>query len=876
MSSSTPPCSLLFTDDLEAIFEDDFGDDDFSFAQSPSKKNKKDDKTRLKCFSCAGKFKSKDSFSTGSLLTTGYIDDLLQSRLEGQPDRVSVFGVELNDSWLCCNRRIQHVFSIAQNKRPNELDSIVAVIIHELHSLCRLLGPLPVFHSLPHTDSSFSVYFHLHLSVTLNITEIIHIIFTILPYHPSLQRKWLINTTADSEEDLFTQIIQKFILDLLPNAVHTFQRVSLSSCLSVSPWTCSCIAELLVILIHLLQHRQRAFAKPSFWLTVTPILEAVLQDNSMVDECDIGFNEVHIKKIPIKDRVSFSWWFLQCLVLLFNYDSYGNHSKSSQHAGNAFFVETLLKYTWLEREEFVRFHLRCFLVIYEHWDGHMQLMDSIWNHYARNLDKHFHVTNGLQGAQCINLTTSSLLQQVMSYTQEAPEEGHETSYDLFLRIVAAHFCKKNLTTANRALFKGQNIVEANNDRLPGHLTGLLSMLWGDAYCFIKSHSCSLTPPAPQLASIAANYCRLASKQASLPESSVRLFLYLANNEDVNSNVIVKYIDLGVTLSYTSPATFLQSLSDHYRDINDFRGRMVFKQQMQPLFSDVHRHVQFTVEKRPSHEAMQVLYAFMGHMIKSCSSLIYVKSQSDCLLPRILQILLIRRKPLSPLMQTAFCTNGHMFLVGLSHLDFSHDPYLNRKIREIVALFLQANHSEGEHPLLLALSGSRSKEFRKFVLQILCEDYLTQQPVLAIIEQIVKTTVEIDQLAEDASVLLCPLVELIIRDGKSVNFIKFILEAANVQVENSSFIDQLQAQLSTLLMQHFPSHEVKVLRALEPVCRYSPHVMQRLIPMMSSAVKNCEHKRGVSVDKTLRGVYCTLLGYLGREGEEERAKFLSLQ
>lgn len=76
----------------------------------------------------------------------------------------------------------------------------------------------------------------------------------------------------------------------------------------------------------------------------------------------------------------------------------------SQHAGNAFFVETLLKYTWLEvcsnaangdwyiifiiliqREEFVRFHLRCFLVIYEHWDGHMQLMDSIWNHYARNL-----------------------------------------------------------------------------------------------------------------------------------------------------------------------------------------------------------------------------------------------------------------------------------------------------------------------------------------------------------------------------------------------------------------------------------------------------------------------------------------------------------
>ncbi|KAM9382704.1 protein MMS22-like [Phaethornis superciliosus] len=324
-----------------------------------------------------------------------------------------------------------------------------SMLVEELHSLIVHIGHL---YELPSSVlSAFTIQqqakvfppswhlLHLHLDIHWLVLEILHVLGEKM-MGQVVYANHFINLTGENLTNisLFETHCGNLVSDLISLSVNKYIKVRPSEALASHHFSCTCIKELWVLLIHLLDHRNKGSHTECFWSLVNKTLKNIFEMPKS-SETMPGFETIHCK-----DPLSFSWWVITHLASLYQFDRNGSLSEKKQKESNWKFVEELLKKSTDAQagvlEEHLRMHLQCCWTLCSFWDLNLSVVTILWDYYSKNLNSCFTVPwLGLKGLASVSKTSLSMLELVKSCCCE--QQIHtlyesSNSYFIFLIILA--------------------------------------------------------------------------------------------------------------------------------------------------------------------------------------------------------------------------------------------------------------------------------------------------------------------------------------------------------------------------------------------------------------------------------------------------------
>nr|XP_033791664.1 protein MMS22-like [Geotrypetes seraphini]XP_033791665.1 protein MMS22-like [Geotrypetes seraphini] len=324
-----------------------------------------------------------------------------------------------------------------------------SVLVEELYALTLYLGHLC---ELPNNIlGSFTMQnqgkvfppswhlLHLHLDIHWAVLEILHLLGEKTLGQVVYAHQFM-NITGENLTNisLLENHCGSLICDLVSLSVTRYTKVRPSEALTSSPYPCTCIKELWILLIQLLDHRHKGSDTESFWSWLNKVLNGCLQGTGSIE----GINICEI--VQCKDSLGFCWWIITHLALLYHFDRNGNVEEKKQVEPNWCFVEKLLKKCIHTQdgslEDHLRMHLQCCLVLCGVWDANISVVTILWEYYSKYLNSSFNISwLGLKGLINVSKTPFSMLKIVKnccSGTQCTDLYESESSYHIFLRILA--------------------------------------------------------------------------------------------------------------------------------------------------------------------------------------------------------------------------------------------------------------------------------------------------------------------------------------------------------------------------------------------------------------------------------------------------------
>uniref|UniRef100_A0A8C6VGG4 Protein MMS22-like n=1 Tax=Naja naja TaxID=35670 RepID=A0A8C6VGG4_NAJNA len=177
---------------------------------------------------------------------------------------------------------------------------------------------------------------HLYIDIHWSVLEIHHLLGEKMQRQTIYAHRFT-NLTGENLTNisLFEDHCGNLLYDLINLSVKKYSKVRLSEALITHHYTCTCIKELWVLLIHLLDHRNKASLTESFWNWLNKILKKVFEKNNGTDSVSA------FESIPCKDPLSFSWWIITHLASLYHIDRNGYTDEKVD--SNWPYVEDLLK-----------------------------------------------------------------------------------------------------------------------------------------------------------------------------------------------------------------------------------------------------------------------------------------------------------------------------------------------------------------------------------------------------------------------------------------------------------------------------------------------------------------------------------------------------
>ncbi|XP_039212014.1 protein MMS22-like [Crotalus tigris] len=280
---------------------------------------------------------------------------------------------------------------------------------------------------------------HLYIDIHWSVLEILHLLGEKMQRQTIYAHRFT-NLTGETLTNisLFEDHCGNLLYDLISLSVKKYSKVRLSEALITHHYTCICIKELWVLLIHLLDHRNKASLTESFWNWLNKILNKVFEKNN-------GTGAVSaFESIPCKDLLSFSWWIITHLASLYCIDRNGYIDEKKSVESNWPYVEDLLKQSVNNQagilEEQLRMHLQCCLTLSHIWDVNLTIVTIVWEHYSKNLNNPFTIPwFGLKGLANISKTPLSMYELIKSYCSDVHTPDMYiscNSFQFFLRILA--------------------------------------------------------------------------------------------------------------------------------------------------------------------------------------------------------------------------------------------------------------------------------------------------------------------------------------------------------------------------------------------------------------------------------------------------------
>uniref|UniRef100_A0A8C3UQD7 Protein MMS22-like n=1 Tax=Catharus ustulatus TaxID=91951 RepID=A0A8C3UQD7_CATUS len=245
----------------------------------------------------------------------------------------------------CClpveNDGMLHPYEELEAQLPSVLvEELHALTVHIGH-LCELPSNVLAAFTIQNKAKVFPPSWHLlhlHLDIKWLVLEVLHVLGEKLK-RQVVYANHFINLTGENltSTSLFEKHCGNLLSDLISLAINKYAKVRPSEALTSSHYPCTCIKELWILLIQLLDHRNKGSSTECFWSLVNTTLKNIFERPSTSENVS-GF-----EIIQCKDPLSFSWWIVSHLAPLYQFDRNGNIDEKKQKEPNWKFVEELLK-----------------------------------------------------------------------------------------------------------------------------------------------------------------------------------------------------------------------------------------------------------------------------------------------------------------------------------------------------------------------------------------------------------------------------------------------------------------------------------------------------------------------------------------------------
>ncbi|KAH3727270.1 hypothetical protein DPMN_053200 [Dreissena polymorpha] len=255
------------------------------------------------------------------------------------------------------------------------------------------------------------------------------------------------------------------------------------------------------------------------------------------------------------------------------------------------------------------------------------------------------------------------------------------------------------------------------------------------------------------------------------------------------------------------------------------------------------------------------------------------------------------KPLSPVFLTAVRDSLHLYIQGLSNLSYDRDPYVQRRLKDIVTVYLPkfslksaVSLATAVHPVVGSLRSTfiqqpneEAVKFRHFILQLVISQYLNVQAMkinpqhnlgFAFIHDVLQRTSSLEVKGRDLALLLRPCLEhllLVAHSDPSISTVIGCLQAtaeAYTSNREEQTMTQVQDECGQFVTTYLKYSSSGVIRVLERLAVLLPDVVIMVIQKISESLLDIERKRGVGVDQKLRSQYYQMLKLLGDRGAAE--------
>ncbi|KFQ62390.1 Protein MMS22-like, partial [Pelecanus crispus] len=340
------------------------------------------------------------------------------------------------------NEGMLHPYEELEAQLPSMLvEELHALTMHIGH-LCEQPSSVLAAFTIQHQAKVFPPSWHLlhlHLDINWLVLEVLHVLGEKM-MRQVVYANHFINLTGENltSMSLFETHCGNLISDLISLSINKYIKVRPSEALTSHHYPCTCVKELWILLIQLLDHRNKGFHTECFWSSVNKTLKNIFERPSSSEKMS-GF-----EIIQCKDPLSFSWWIITHLASLYQFDRNGNLDEKKQKESNWKFVEELLKKSTDAQtgvlEEHLRMHLQCCLTLCSFWDLNLSIVTILWDYYSKNLNSCFTVPwLGLKGLASVSKTSLSMLELVKSCCceQQIPTLYESSnSYLIFLSILA--------------------------------------------------------------------------------------------------------------------------------------------------------------------------------------------------------------------------------------------------------------------------------------------------------------------------------------------------------------------------------------------------------------------------------------------------------
>lgn len=332
--------------------------------------------------------------------------------------------------------------------------------------------------------------------------------------------------------------------------------------------------------------------------------------------------------------------------------------------------------------------------------------------------------------------------------------------------------------------------------------------------------------------------------------------------------------------------FIQAIKKTYDKTTGWKERICLRDKVMQYFVDIHKQIAPVVQALHPTDVLQNVYAVLGYLVKHCAPVLFVQSKPDCPLPNILTALVVPHfmfnadKPPKSAFLNTVGAYLHQFVIGLSKLEYRRATYVNRKLGDIVSIYLPKLWSSSmgpsrQHPLVLSLKSTFIKNppdtdvaFRHFMLELVCEKFLQfdyqaynphQQYAIKYLVEVVKHTTDPKVIESDCRIVLYPIlkVELLMSSQQSELLLHSVMEAVCLSQRDSDI-----SNICTIFSKFIADHKKGHLEALFNLLQKLPPRCGPYISQISSQLQHClienESFRGVGRDNTVRSKYYNLM------------------
>ncbi|XP_046669510.1 protein MMS22-like isoform X2 [Homalodisca vitripennis] len=258
------------------------------------------------------------------------------------------------------------------------------------------------------------------------------------------------------------QAVLAVVADLVQMALYRFNKVDVRSLLIKSPFNCSCVAELWILLQMFCYklHSQGKF--DDLWSFMNKVVEKMLVSDGSSLVRPNCMSLAQSVTSPCTNVHAFSLWLLKHTAMLHTFEEKSNSS-------NYPLLETIMR--GLLNSDVPEAHLRVHLtfverIITKYWEPKSEIIVLLWEYFQKRLNSTFFVPGS--SVESMAIMSESVMGMVKQVKSRLTNSTHcDDSFQMFLRILGLHLQRVSGQTQHWNQIRGRIYSKLSPSKMQG-------------------------------------------------------------------------------------------------------------------------------------------------------------------------------------------------------------------------------------------------------------------------------------------------------------------------------------------------------------------------------------------------------------------------